>query len=78
MGIAVVNYRPYMESTKKLLDKIPVEISMGGINIDSHTRGCSNGPLSLLFNEQFLACNFCVICDQLSMGRRLYLSSLQV
>ena len=43
LAISVVNYtcRPCMGSTKKIVENIPVEISMGGRNTDFHTRGCS-------------------------------------
>ena len=58
-----------MESTKKLVENIPVEISIGGRNTDSHTRGCS-WPLFPSFQWTILgySWNFWAICDQLSMG----------
>ena len=71
LAIAVVNYtcRPCMESTKKLVENIPVERSIGGRNTDSHTRGCS-WPLFPSFQWTILgySWNFWAICDQLSMG----------
>ena len=43
-----------MESTKKWVENIPVEISIGGRNTTLISAGVL-GPFSLLFNEQFLA-----------------------
>ena len=71
LAISVVNYtcRPCMGSTKKIVENIPVEISMGGRNTDFHTRGCSL-PILPSFQWTILgySWNFCAICDQLSMG----------